>query len=150
MAQAFVFKGDFEKAIEYFKKGLELNNKVIDFNWSLAAVYILAGKNAEAQAQFDWMAKNLNFKYDTVENLSRLVRVYTVKGDFAQLVELYNKLIEFDPNKAEYHAKLAYSYAQIGEKEKAIAHAQKAVELDPAYTQEAEKFLEGLKSQEKK
>ncbi|MFH0819660.1 MAG: O-antigen ligase family protein [bacterium] len=150
MAQSYVFKGDFDKAIEYFKKGLELNNRVVDFNWSLAAVYILAGKTEEASQQFDWMVKNLNFKYDTVENLSRLIRVYTVKNDFQKLTELYNKLIEFDPNKAEYHAKLAFSYAQIGQKDKAIAEVKKAVELDPSYAQEAEKFLKELESPQKK
>lgn len=146
MAQAYVFKGDFNKAIDYFEKGLALNDNVVDFHWSLAATYILADREKEAEEEFNWMAENLNFKYNTTDNLQRLIRVYAIKKNFVKLAELYNKLISLDPNKADYHAKLAAVYAELGDKEKAVAEVKKAEELDLSYVEEGEKFLQSLQN----
>ena len=59
---------------------------------------------------------------------------------------MYKKALEVEPNNPEFHANIAAFYLQRGEKQKAIAEARKAAELDPVnYGPKAEEFIKSLK-----
>lgn len=141
--QAKIFQGRLEEAIADFKKGVELSPTVVESHWNLAAAYILAGQEDKADEEFK-IAEKLGFKFNTVSNYQRLIQVYINKKDYQKLVELYQKIIELEPNAAVHYAKLAWSYMMAGDKEKAREATKKAVELDPSLKDQADLFLKQL------
>jgi len=50
---------------------------------------------------------------------------------FEQAVEWFQKAIEQDPGNPDYHYKLSITYARSGRIDDALAHARKALSLDP-------------------
>ena len=143
MGQAAINLGRNKQGIDYFKKAVELNPKVIESHWNLASAYIVTHNEDLAQKEFDKM-KKLGFKYNTVKNLERLIRPYYIIKNYKKLEEIYLKLIELKPNNAKYYAELAAVYKNLGQIEKAKQMVKKAIELDPSYKEEAEIFLQML------
>lgn len=141
--QAKIFQGRLEEAIADFKKGVELSPTVVESHWNLAAAYILAGQEDKASEEFK-IAEKLGFKFNTVSNYQRLIQVYINKKNYQKLAELYQKIIELEPNAAVHYAKLAWSYMMAGDKEKAMEATKKAVELDPSLKDQADLFLKQL------
>jgi len=144
MGQASVSQGKFEQGLEYFKKAVELNPKVIESRWNLAAAYIITGHEELADEEFAQMEK-LGFNYYSMNNLQRLIRSYLIRKNFKKIAFLYEAMIELQPNSADLYARLAATYKEIGEIEKARQTVQRAVELDPSFKEEAEMFLKLLK-----
>jgi tetratricopeptide (TPR) repeat protein len=64
--------------------------------------------------------------------LLNLGNVYAVKGDFQKAVAIFEKLIQADPNNAEYHVNLGLTYQSMGDQANAESHFTRAIELDPA------------------
>jgi O-antigen ligase/Flp pilus assembly protein TadD len=143
MGQARISQGRFKEGIEYFRKGVELNPRVFESHWNLAAAYIISGQEELAEKEFAEMEK-MGFNYHSMDNLRRLVRPYLIIRDFHKIVFLYQEMIKLEPNNAGLYARLAASYREIGAIEKAKEAVQKAVELDPSFAQEAETFLKIL------
>ena len=73
-----------------------------------------------------------------------MVKPYLVRGDFYGLASTYEELVKLDPNNPDFYAKLAASYKEIGEKEKAKQAVQKAIDLDPSFAAEGAAFLKIL------
>lgn len=146
IGEAKILQEKYQEAIEYFKKAIELNEKVFDSHWNLVATYILANQEEKASQQLEKMA-NLGFNYKTPTGLSRLAKVYIKKEDFEKAISLYQEIIELEPDKAEHYAKLAALYAETGQREKAIETAQKAVQLDPQFREQAEIFIKSLEEE---
>jgi len=140
MGQARISQGRFEQGVEYFEKAVELSPNVVESHWNLAAAYIIAGEDELAEQEFAVM-EELNFNYYSMNNLLRMVRPYLIRRDFHKLAFIYEELIKLNPNNPDFYAKLAASYREIGEIEKARQAVQKAVELDPDFADEAEVFL---------
>ncbi len=147
MGQAVVSQGRHQEGIEYFKKGVELNPKVIESHWNLAAAYIIAGQDDLAEEEFDKIIER-GFNYYSMENLQKLVRPYLIRKDFTKIAFLYEEMIKLQPNNPNLYARLAAAYKEIGQIEKAKAAVQKAVELSPDFSPEAEKFLKSLEEEE--
>jgi len=147
MGQARASQGRHQEGIEYFKKGVELNPRVFESHWNLAAAYIIAGQDKLAEEEFAQMIEN-GFNFYSMENLRKLVRPYLIRRDFNKIAFLYEEMIKLEPNSADHYARLAAAYKEIGQIEKAKAAVLKAVELNPDFRPEAEKFLELLEGGE--
>jgi len=142
MGQARVSQRKFEQGIEYFKKGVELNPKTMESHWNLMAAYIIAGKDKEAEKEYNLMKKN-GYNFDNSQNLNRLYNIYLAAGRSDKMVKILEKLVALEPSGRNY-ARLAAGYKIIGELEKAKTAVKKAVELDPSLSAEAKKFLKEL------
>jgi len=143
MGQARISQKRYEEGLEYFRKAVELNPAVIESHWNLAAAYIIAGQDKLAEQEFRQMIE-LGFKYYSMANLQRLVRPYLIREDFYKLALVYQEMIKLEPNNPDFYAKLAASYKEIGQIDRAKQAVQKAVELDPDFADEAALFLEML------
>jgi len=143
MGQARISQGRFEEGIEYFKKAVELSPTVVESHWNLAAAYIIVGKDELAEEEFAIM-EELGFDYYSMNNLLRMTKPYLIRRDFNKLASVYEELVKLDPNNPDFYAKLAASYKEIGQIEKAKQAVQKAVELDPSFADEAAAFLKLL------
>jgi len=143
IGQAYLNKKDFEKAIEYFKKAVELNPDVALTHWYLSASYFDSGNNDKGFAELT-EARRLGYNFGEGDIL-RLINLYIKLNDYNKIAELYEALIEFKPGNAQYWASLAAAYAQLGRIDDAVTAARKAAEVDPAnYAKEAELFIKSL------
>ncbi len=147
MGQAAINSGQIDQGIKYFEKAVQISPHVVETHWNLAAAYIVTGHQDLAEKEFAWMEENLDFEYDTVKNLERLINSYYRIKDYDKVIEIYQKLIELKPNQADYYAALAAVYKDTGEIQKAKQMVQKAIELDPNLADEAKTFLELLEKE---
>jgi len=73
---------------------------------------------------------------------------YAETKDLVKLRYLYERYTVIDPTKVQAWINLAKLYAQAGEKEKAIATAEKAAELDENLEQSVGEFINSLNNLE--
>jgi len=143
IAQAYTFLGDFDKAGEYFKRGLALAPWVVSDHWNVAGIYIVSGQNDLAKEELRIMEEDLNW-LATPNDYQKIVNLYVRVENFEDAIKYKEKIIKLDPNNYEHYPQLAALYAKIGENQKAVEVTQKAVELNPEFKQEAELFIDLL------
>ena len=142
VAQAYLNKKDYAKAIESFKKAAELNPKVGVSYWYLGATQMESGDTQNGLKSLEQAIQN---GYGPNEgDYQRLLGVYLKLNDFNKLASIYEKLVSINPNNPQYHASLAVAYAKIGKIDAAVAEAKKAAQLDSTFTLEAKAFVQSL------
>ncbi|PJE51027.1 MAG: hypothetical protein COV29_02005 [Candidatus Yanofskybacteria bacterium CG10_big_fil_rev_8_21_14_0_10_36_16] len=145
VGQAYINKGELEKAVEYFQKAVDLHPEVGLSHWYLAATYF---DLKEFDKGFKEMQKARELGYVFSEgDILRLINIYVSLNDYQKIAILYETLVEFKPNNPQYHASLAAAYARIGRIEEAIEQALKAAEIDSSYQLEADRFIRTLKGE---
>ncbi|MDD5031776.1 MAG: O-antigen ligase family protein [Patescibacteria group bacterium] len=140
LGNTYLIRGDYDKALDIFKKAISYNSKFPDLYWFISLTYF--SKNDVANGIiFAEKALDLNYEFRTEQEINYLAQAYAKSGDFNKLLDLYLKLTGkfFDSGPA--FAKLAAVYAQIGDMENARKAVAKAVSLEPSLAAEAEVFL---------
>ena len=142
IAQAYLNKKDYQKAIEWFEKVVELNPDVKLSHWYLGVTLAQAGQ-LQKGAQ---VVENSGYEYKSNEtDALRMVDLYFRLGNYKKLAEIYEALVKLNPRDPQYYASLAAAYKGIGEIEKAIKAAQTAAQIDPTFTKEAQDFINSLR-----
>ena len=142
IAQAYLNKKDYRKAIEWFEKVVELNPKVGLSHWYLGITTAQAGDFQRAAEIIE--KSNYSYKSSETDSL-RMVDIYFKLGDFKKLAEIYEALVKLSPRNPQYYASLAAAYKGTGEKDKAIKAAQAAAQIDPSFAKEARDFIDSLR-----
>jgi len=141
VAQAYLNKKDYEKAIEYFKIAAELNPEAEISYWGITEIE--RGNVNQGLAIIESILKSR--KYIPSENdLRRLVNVYVQKNDLSNVIWVFESLLQISPDNPQYHASLASAYAQSGRIEEAISEARIAAKLDVKFEAEAKLFIENI------
>nr|WP_276020149.1 tetratricopeptide repeat protein [Acetivibrio straminisolvens] len=127
--------GEYEKAIEYYDKALELNPDSDKAYIGKARAFDALGKYEKALEFFDKAieingnsAEAYNAKGITLANLER----------YEESFENLKKAMELEPSNSVYQNDMAYGLNNLRRFEEAIQYAEKALELNPrnssAYT----------------
>lgn len=143
--QTMVFKKDYKKAIELFKKGVELNPPVPVSHWYLGMAYLNAGKYDDAKIEIE-EAIRLGYGYNTVKDILSIVPIYIELKDYVKLEQLYAKVSDLDPNNPDIYVSLALVYKELGDVVSAKKMAEKAMYINEIYRAEGEKFIRELES----
>lgn len=69
---------------------------------------------------------------------------YLENQDWERVIKLYQRLTKLENKNAEHWTRLAQLYAQIGERDKAIEAAGKAMQIDPSIEQYGQEFIDSL------
>ena len=135
-------KDDFDTGMRQFLKALELSpsTKESHFNYLLAAV--IAGRENIAAEQLQ-ILQELGYDLGKAEYVS-IAQDYFQAGNKQKVAEYYELVVAADSGDANAHAKLAASYKDICEVEKARAGVEEAVRLNPSFVVEAQQFLREL------
>ena len=140
VAQAYLNKGDHNKAIEYFKKAAELNPDVGLSYWYWGITEIQAGNVQQGLEIIEQSGYQPSDESDVI----RLVNIYVKIGELDKVTPLYEKLVQIKPNNPDYRASLAAAYAREGRIDEAVAQAREAVRIDPSFEPEARAFVRSL------
>ena len=142
IAQAYLNKKDWQKAIEWFEKVVALNPEVKLSKWYLGITYAQAGQLQKGAEIIE--KSGYDYKSNEIDAL-RMLDLYFRIGNFGKIAEIYEALIKLNSKNPQYYASLAAAYKEIGERQKAINAAQAAAALDPAFAAEAEAFIQSLR-----
>jgi tetratricopeptide (TPR) repeat protein len=130
LAQSEMFVDNFEKALEFVKKGYQINPKNIDILNSLGAINMFLGRYDDALKYYkEWYERLKTFGKLDIDEMHRIGYAYWINGYkeesdyyFNKQLEYCNRMIELGRLEAtRYFAyyNLAGVYAFRGEKDKA-------------------------------
>jgi serine/threonine protein kinase/Flp pilus assembly protein TadD len=120
----------YDKAIEAYKKLLELYPDDPIANHNLAGLYSLAGEREKAIHHYEVTRKN---NTAGVLGYGTLASQYQQKGLYDQAAEALEECINKFPDKARPHLDLAHHYQILGKFDLARAEIDKAFALEPSH-----------------
>ena len=121
-------KGEYDLAIKYFTKAIELKpDYAIAYN-NRAAVYRSKGKHDLAIEDCD---KAIQLNPDYAEPYSNRGAAYRNKGDYDRAIRDYDRAIKLKPNFVQAYYNRGLAYHEKSELDIAIKDYSKAIELNP-------------------
>lgn len=139
LTNAYLNKKEYDKALEASKTAFELDPDFVEVRKIYALAAIFAGK--------DDLANDLMKDYGgLIIPDERFINAFIERNQINKVVAIWEKLLETDPNNAQYHVSLAASYLQIGRREEAIKQLQKAMEIEPKFKQQGEYYINEIKA----
>ena len=112
--------------------GLLPNNGEV--RWNLATIYKIQNQE-ELAIKTARRAVELGYRFRSAKEVRWLSDYYTARQDYDQLIELYNTAIRARPHDITLYRGLVRSYLRVGEKQKALAVAIRAPEVDSSNQQ---------------
>ncbi|MFH1583381.1 MAG: O-antigen ligase family protein, partial [Candidatus Falkowbacteria bacterium] len=147
-AQMYITRNEKDKAIETLKYATGLNEKYPEAVCYLAKVGIYFKEDAVGYEALDKCLDLGGANYLVPVDFVKLgLNYYAEKNDRPRLLVLYERWTQLEPANAKVWVSLSLLYAQAGQKDKAIAAAEKAGALDPSLKSAAEEFVGKLKAQ---
>lgn len=144
IAQAYLAKKDYPKAVEFFQKAIDLNPKTGVSYWYVGTTLIETGN---LESGLDYIKKSftaVNPHRPIMQEYLRLVDVYLEQKNYILLAYTFEQLIGLDDLNPQYYASLAAAYAQLQRFDEAEQMTRKAVELDPSFEPDARIFLQSI------
>jgi len=135
--------GNYQKMLQRAENCLNINPNSGDCYWikSLAEIYL---GNLTAAEESQKLAEKWGFERHRSSALRQLLSAYTYAKEYKKLAQTYEELILKEPEVAQYHASLAFTYSIIGEYEKARKEAMEFLKLMPEAKEEVDRFLKTL------
>ena len=134
----YMFQGKYEEAIAEGEKAVALEPNEANHYARLGTVLRTAGRADEAIANMN-KAMRLNPHYPAWY-LFDLGGAYEILGQYNEALATWNRLLERslkgESNPLLVHQWLVITYARLGQMEKARAHAENILKLNPKYTVE--------------
>jgi tetratricopeptide (TPR) repeat protein len=145
VAENYISNNFFLKAIAVYKKILRADPYNVQINRTIASLYAKQGLNIEACNQY-----------------FNLIKIYEQTGSTGEIIDIYQKIVELDPENVAVQQKLADIFLADGENEKAREHIisaarglvktaeyagamncyEKALQIDPLDINGLEGFME--------
>jgi tetratricopeptide (TPR) repeat protein len=122
-------KGDQSKAMEDYKKALQIdpNNAVASNN--LAYLMVENGQNVDVALTLAQAARRA--LPDSPHTADTLAWVYFFKGNYYAARDLLEDALKTNPDNASMHFHLGMTYSKMSDKANAVMHLKKAAALEP-------------------
>jgi tetratricopeptide (TPR) repeat protein len=121
---------EYDEAIQYMKKGVEINPKSLIGQLNLAKAYGAKGRLEESEAAYRRVVAldpKMPYPHYGLGNLQAMQK------DHGAAVASYRKAISLGARNAATLTKLGLSLVALGDKEPGIASLKNALEIDPEY-----------------
>ena len=120
--------GDHLKAIDFFKKALEINPTYVNAYINLASILYLQGKYSDAKNYYE---KVIEINPNHLHANNNLGIIFYHYGMLKDAISYYKKTIEIDPNYEKAHNNLGTALHKFGDYEGAISSVEKALKINP-------------------
>ncbi len=127
---AISLTGKYEKAIEYYKKALDIKTDYAEAFFGMGAAFNNLGKY---DIGIKYYKKAIDIKVDYADAYFDMGHSYMEIGNIKKAIECYQKAIDINPNDAEAYFHLGRIHDKRGSNEEAIKHYKKAIEINPDY-----------------
>lgn len=115
-----------DKAIEEYKKALELQPKWAVAHFRMANDYKKKGQTEDAIAQWELATKDDPQFYSAYDLIAG---AYERQGNLKKAIEAYSALLKYPPTQMPAHYQLGLWYAQLGERQKAEEHLKSYLDI---------------------
>jgi len=122
--------GNYEKAVELFKKSIELNKDYSKSWLNLGACYLKLNKLNEAESALKQAAALNPSDYSAHNNLGI---VYSKLNKLEKAISEFQTALTLNPKSANTYFNLGLAYDSLNMKDKAYDAFKKAIELNPKY-----------------
>ena len=146
LAAAQASLGETAKALEGFRKTIELNPNYADGHSNLGAMLVRQGKLAEAAASFK---RTLQIKPDYAEAYNNLGNILKGQGKLDEALESYKRALEIKPNYPVAYNNLGNALKDQGKLDEAVASCKRALEIKPDFAEAYINLGNALKEQGK-
>lgn len=143
VAQTYLNKKDYPKAIEFFQKAVDLNPDTGVSHAYLGAAKIESGDLSGAE-DLERAMTSKNPYSPREQDYQVLLNAYIKTKDFARIAWVYEMLIQVNPKNPQHYASLATAYVNLGRIDDAVKMARKAVQVDPSFEPDARAFLKSI------
>lgn len=140
LGDLYARQGDYQKAIEEFKKAIEIKPNYGDAYHNLANIYHQIDDNEQAIENYQ---KALSFNPNLWQSYQNLAATYFEQKDFAKSLEYIGKAIQINPQGEELYINASIIYIKLNENEKAKELLQKALQINPE-NEKVKSFLKSL------
>jgi tetratricopeptide (TPR) repeat protein len=114
-----------DKAVEKFKKVLEIDPAYCNVRLQLGQIYFAEGKVDEAKAEFEYVLK---CDPSSTEAKVGMGTVLAAKGDLDKAIEIIQSSLQLNPRAELAHYELGKIYEKKGQLDKAVESYKKALE----------------------
>ncbi|MEK7452351.1 MAG: hypothetical protein AAB664_03350, partial [Patescibacteria group bacterium] len=145
LANLYELNHDIKSAMTIALQALETAPNDPELLWSLGSFY---AKNNEPDKAAEFLHKSLSHKIKLRSSsaLHWLINYEVEKNNTEQIVFLYKKSVDLEPNNHELLPKLAAAYAMNHEIDKAIETAESYKRLNPEATTGTDAFIQQIKN----
>jgi len=143
LARMEIISGNYQKAKDYSEICLSLSPVFGGCYWYLAISEIYLKDVATAEGNIE-QANKKAYAIDSRASLGELSDAYGAISDYQNLVTVYLKFIDINPNIAQYHSSLAFFYKELGQYGNARKEALKVLQLSPESKPNVDAFLQTL------
>lgn len=137
IGRSYLVRKEPEKALESFRKAVEISPKVIDAHANLIAALITIG-DVEAADSHISIIENVLERDLHKNDYKRLAEIYAAGNFFDGAIKLLETALITSPDSVEILSQLASYAVKIGDKEKALSAASRAAELEPSLAEDFE------------
>ncbi|MEJ2720210.1 MAG: tetratricopeptide repeat protein [bacterium] len=128
LGQRYQEKGEYEKAIEEFKKALAINP---DFPSALNNIGVCYGRLKQYSAAEEAFKRAISIKKDDVFAMNNLAILFMETGDLDSAIQYGEMAVRVEPNYANGHLTLGSIYATAGQLDRAEREFMRTLELEP-------------------
>ncbi|HKD35221.1 MAG TPA: tetratricopeptide repeat protein [Pirellulales bacterium] len=128
LAQAFERCGDWPRAIEHYRRAIEIKPHCVEAHEALAAVLARHGKLADARRHYEQAAVLAPHRYDIHNDLGTVLQEI---GDVEAAIASYERALAIAPECVEAHVNVAAARIKLRRFEEAVAGLERASELHP-------------------
>jgi len=132
------YLAQYEASCQRYHEATRLAGRIVEqlpesaeARWNMAWVYKLDNQE-DLAIKTAWIALEMGYRFKSDKEVHWLSDYYSEKRDYHQLVEVYKKAIQTRPYDMSSYRRLAATYVKLGAKQKAIAMAIQASQLDPS------------------
>ncbi len=123
-------KGDQQKAMEYYKKALQIDSNDPVASNNLAYLMVENGQNADVALSLAQTARRS--WPNSPQTADTLAWIYFSKGNYAASRDLLESALKTSPDNASLHFHLGMTYSKLNNRADATIHLKKAITLEPA------------------
>ena len=138
-----VGKGDIDKALDLFKRALDIKPDYVDALYNLGAIYLEKKEYGKALGYFE---RVLSQKNEDPGTLNSIGIIALATGDIKKAAEYLEKAASLVPDDPGIHFNLGIALVKKGDIKSALFHFKKTLKLDPKNNIAAE-ILNSITSQ---
>ncbi|MDP2933163.1 MAG: tetratricopeptide repeat protein, partial [bacterium] len=143
VADIYLRGGKIEEALNMVQKAYDLDPSFSEAAKNLAIIAIINKK----QDLVDKLMPMLEKEYGSRAAIEKeLINAYAQAGNYEKVKQIWQAVIEKEPNNAQLHVSLAATYLQLGDRINAVKELEKAAELNPGFKQQAEYYINEIKA----
>jgi len=139
--------GQYEKAIDFFSIELKRNLSDKDKAANLCNIGFCFGRLKDFDKELEYYNKSLEIVSDFPPTLFALGKYYYSKKDLNKALEIYEHLVNVDPEYGDAYSMLASIQNELGNEDAAIVNMQKAKELQNIESKESSEQEEDKQEQ---